>query len=214
MRPDDSANSGYFYPDIIKANDSIKFIANSTDVQYNNTEYTIGKQGSNSEYSTGFITLADAHGIKLTCYGHGGYIGDNTGMAITIIQRAVINNTITSSSGTAGTIKTTDEGNYNGDLSDGNILGSGTYGVANGKTVTYTITPKDGYRLKNVIVDGNSLTLPLETDEIETIDIDEGITGTLKNKGNGIYTFEFPANNADHYFIKNWLPEDLSSHIE
>ena len=224
VRPDSETNTGYFYPKVIGTNDVIKFIASSEnisqDIQNDNTEYTIAKQGSNSEFSTGFITLGDANGLKIKTYGQGGYVAVST-MATTILPEISIFHTITSSSGTGGTIKTTDEGNYNGDLSDGNILGSGTYGVANGKTVTYTITPKNGYRLKNVTVDGNTVNIPLGNNAIENISIAENITGKLTNKGNGVYTFEFPTNNADHtihvdwdadhYFIKNWIPKDTTS---
>lgn len=54
---------------------------------------------------------------------------------------------------TGGTIQTTHYGNHSGDLHDGgDVIGPSTIATAYGQDVVYTMTPKDGYTLKEVWV--------------------------------------------------------------
>ena len=191
------------------------------DIEKDGTQYyfyaankikSIGVSLNGSTYA-GFETIVDSsQGLK------GTYVA---GVAITNNGTAQVDNKllaggtdahrITSSTGTGGTIKTTSgdnnsASNPNGDLNDGTeILDSGTYTVPDGKSVIYTIAPRnDDYRLASVTVDRKDITLPTDVGSTQTVSLDGGKTGKLTYKGSGVYTFEFPENNADHDIHVHW----------
>ena len=169
-KPDGSGDSSeagqYFYPNVSRDGDKIKFIANA---HTPNSSPKPNVQGSNASYSSGFVTLADATGFKVTVTGHG---GNTAKMDTPAFNSKQIWHRYTSSTGSHGKIQTTSEGNYQGTLDDGGDIyqpdgtwnhdsswsGSGTPGtgqaathvVAEGKDVYYTLTPDIGYKLSSL----------------------------------------------------------------
>ena len=145
----------YFWPNVSLTDDNhIKFIANAVNLP--------NISGNDNSYNAGFVTLANApEGFKVTATGHG---TTAAGMNSLVFNSKQIWYRYTSSTGPHGKIETTSEGNYGGDLSDGgDVLGpTGYYDeskntrkkatsvVAEGKTVTYTMTPDIGYKLKTI----------------------------------------------------------------
>ena len=143
-----SSDKAHYYPQVIlDENGNVKFIGNAHS----------SSQGDDNTYSTGFVLMADAsNGLKITATGHGnvGYT-----MNTQLFSAKQIWYRYTHSSGPNGNIQTTSEGNYGGtldDASDGgtasNILDPGTYVVAEGKTVTYTMTPSNQYQIAKLQV--------------------------------------------------------------
>ena len=117
----------------------------------------------NSFYS-GFITVADnSTGIDLTYImgvafktkGDKLYYGVNNNLLFGTNAYQ-----IKATTGVGGTCETTVDGNPDGDLSDGSdIIDSDSdpqQSVPAGKYITYKMTPKPGYKLKNVIVKNGS----------------------------------------------------------
>lgn len=111
----------------------------------------------NSFYS-GFITLANntAGGINIKGWASAPTSGGVESYVLTGSQ--IVNHKVDASSDVGGTIFTTTTGNADGSLSGGTLLGYNEINkpfeisAATGQSVTYTMTPKGGYKLKNVWV--------------------------------------------------------------
>lgn len=149
----DYTKNYYYSHVIIDENGKPKFIGNSYQATYNSPKYG----GDDRSYNAGFVLLANAAaGITITSTGHGsGRQNMNTQAygGVRIWYR------YTSYSGPNGNIQTTSEGNYGGTLNDtsdsgvsSNILDPNTYVVPEGKTVTYTMTPNDGFQIARLEV--------------------------------------------------------------
>lgn len=120
-----------------------------------------GVDKDNTFYS-GFITLANntAGGINVKGYASAPTSGGVESYILTGSQ--IVNHKVDASSDVGGTIFTTTTGNADGSLSGGTLLGYNEINkpfeisAATGQSVTYTMTPKGGYKLKNVwIKDGD-----------------------------------------------------------
>ena len=234
----------YFYPSVSKTNDGkIKFISNRWLGTGGNPRY----EGHDDSYNAGFVTLADAEeGFVVTGTGHGHY-GD-------VMNSAVFNSKqiwyrYTSSTDKHGSINTTSDGNYNGELNDGgDILGPtnswalsdlsdprnynrSTAVVAEGKSVTYTMTPDIGYKLSKVYVATafNNEGVPTSYQEIKfntteavskmkkgdsvTIDTHDASqwSGSDPTKGEGTLTYN---QDGTYTFIFNHATDHEGIHVE
>ena len=196
----------YFWPNVSKdSKNKIRFISNA--VYNDNTDYS----GHDSSYNAGFVTLADAaQGITVTRTGHGGgtYEGNMNTPAFNSKQ---IWYRYTSSSGSYGTIQTTSEGNYTGQLNDGgDVLDPGTYVVTEGKTITYTMTPDVGYKLSTLKLNGsevkfnNASVSRMKKGDSLTETTAAGNTATLKYEENGTYTFKLEHAAKDERVDVTW----------
>lgn len=209
--PDDK----YKYTDVFKDGEQIVFRAKK-DVDPK------GDTDPGTVYS-GFTTVIDnRQGLGVTYWAS----GSASAKIRTWIFEGHTFYKLKSSTGTGGSIRTTTNGNKteDGDLSDGGaILDSTTIEVPGGKTVKYRISPRDGYWLEKVTVDGSNVTLPAEVGDETTIILNEGESGKerkgkLKKLNNGEYIFTFPDTVADHeihvdwggeyYFEKVWVDEE------
>lgn len=171
-------------------------------------------QANNGAYSSGFITTANAAaGISVTLTGHG---SKKYGMDTFIINGKTIWHRIRSITGPGGNIQTTTEANYGGTLDDGGqILGPGTYVVPDGKTVVYTMTPDEGYVLKELRINDEITGMPtivtgvadMAPGSTMTWPIGVNKNATIKKNEDGSYTCEFPYNNYDHTIMVTWIPE-------
>lgn len=111
----------------------------------------------NSFYS-GFITLANntAGGINIKGWASAPTSGGVESYVLTGSQ--IVNHKVDASSNVGGTIFTTTTGNADGKLSGGTLLGYDEINTpfelsaATGQSVTYTMTPKGGYKLSKVWV--------------------------------------------------------------
>ena len=116
---------------------------------------------------------------------------------------------IKATTGVGGDCETTVEGNPNNDLSDGSkILKSNEDAlqtVPGGKTVTYKMTPKPGYKLKSVIVKNGSTDVTGGT-EVEPTPV-KAEDGTIL-----YYTYTFKNINEDNSLHVEWEPCDY--HID
>ena len=186
------------------SNDSYKFIGNQT------ASPNLG--GNDNSYNAGFVTLADAAtGFKVTATGHG---SNDATMNSFVFNSKQIWYRYKSGSGKHGKIETTSEGNWGGKLSDrGNVLDGGdnpnasdatgtekpnVYVVAEGKTVTYTMTPDIGYKMKKLTVNNHPVSFngenvnKMKKGDSVTVTTAAGKDGVLTYDGDGIYTFVFP----------------------
>ncbi len=184
-------------------------------VRFVPTKADTANNDAGSFYS-GFATVANNGGadgglkISATSSGAIGYAVRTFFLAgVAPDGNPIVHNIVATRTG-GGSIQTTEHGNLNGDLADG----SGRLGpaaprteqvsvVPDGKTVVYTMTPGDGYRVKEITVDGNELGVEglnlASGASKDDIAIDTGIVNAkLKNVDGRTYTFEFPTNNADH----------------
>ena len=235
----------YFYPNVSLHNGNIKFIGNQVDA--NLSGVTGGLGGNDNSYNAGFVTLADAaDGFKVTATGHG---NAGAGMNSLVFNSKEIWYRYTSSTGSHGKIETTSEGNWGGKLEKLNendeILGpvgyyenntrkKATYVVAEGKTITYTMTPDIGYKLKSiklgktlnpdydstlpdsdpnseefmldeVLFDQNSVSSMKKGDSL-TVTTRAGHDGILTYEENGTYTFKYVyAESAERIHVE-WEP--------
>ena len=176
----------YFYPNVSLHNGNIKFIGNQVDA--NLSGVTGGLGGNDNSYNAGFVTLADAaKGFKVTASGHG---SAGASMNSYIFNSQQIWYRYTSTTGPNGNIQITADGNYNKQLTDGsNVLGPGTYVVAEGKTVTYTMTPDVGYKIKTLqIADKNGVmhTVKFDSADIEKMKKGDTVTWTTAAGDDGI----------------------------
>ncbi|MBP3816464.1 MAG: Cna B-type domain-containing protein [Firmicutes bacterium] len=200
----------YFWPNVSKdaTTGQIKFISNATP--------SLG--GNDNSYNAGFVVLADAsQGLTVTATGHGG--GNATGtMQSGVFVSKQIWYRYTSSTGDNGNIQITSEGNFNGKLDDGgDVLGQGTYVIAEGKTVKYTMTPDYGYKISTLQIakaDGTLETVTFNGDDVNKMKKGDqttwttaaGKTGTLKYELDGTYTFEYPYAEHDEKIHVEWEP--------
>ena len=145
-----SKKLSYYYAQVIEdANGNVKFIGN------NNNQLSLG--GNDKSYNAGFVVLANAKdGITVTSTGHA---SSRYGMNTQAWGGVQIWYRYTSWTGPGGNIQTTSEGNYNGTLDDtsdqevnSNILDAGVYVIPEGKDVTYTMAPNEGYQIKSLKV--------------------------------------------------------------
>lgn len=180
------------YHEVISA-DNLKFIGNALG------EPDVG--GNDNSYNSGFVTLADAAtGLRVTATGHG---NADKSMNSKFFNSKQIWYRYTSGSGPHGRIETTSEGNWGGNLDKGTVLDGGTlskpdtYVVAEGKTVTYTMTPDIGYKLSKLTVNGAEVKYDKEAvskmkkgDSVE-VETAAGNKGTLTYREDGTYTFVF-----------------------
>lgn len=140
----------FYYCQVIDRNGKPTFIGNGYGGLYG---------GDDPSYNSGFVLLVDAtEGISVTITGHGSAINFMNTQAY---GGAQIWYRYTSFSGPNGTIQTTSEGNYGGTLNDtsdsgvsSSILDPNTYVVPEGKTVTYTMTPNDGFQIAKLEIMG------------------------------------------------------------
>ena len=201
----------YFYPNVSIHNDNIKFISNSSN--------SPGLSGHDNSYSAGFVTLADAAtGFKVRGTGHGNSL---QGMNSAVFNSKQIWYRYTSSTGPNGNIQITSEGNFSGKLEDGgDILGPGTYVVAEGKTVTYTMTPDYGYKIRELKLNGNEVLFDTKKvskmkkgDSLETTTA-AGNKATLVYDYDGTYSFKFEYANKDEAVHVEWEPTtaDILAH--
>ena len=200
---DTNRKKSHFWPQIIQdSSGHTRFIANSQ---------ASGVQAADDMYASGFVTLANANaGLTVTATGHGSAarMYTNSFSSKTIWYRYI------SQSGLHGNIQTTSEGNFGGSLNDTSDSGAashkldpGTYVVAEGKTITYSLMPEEKYqiaklRIKNA---GGSLQeikyngKPLHTMQAgDTVRFSDaaGKTCTLTALTDGKFTMELPS--AEH----------------
>lgn len=145
----------------------------------------------NNSFYSGFITLANntAGGIKAKGWGSA---QGSAGMESYILTGSqIVNHKVDSSSNVGGTIFTTTTGNSDGKLSGGTLLGYDEINkpfelsAATGQSVTYTMTPKGGYKLKKVWVkdtDTDVMTIVNNAkDSINKNDFDSNNDGELND---------------------------------
>lgn len=164
-------NTCYYYPEVILENGKVKFISNAYGNNDGKAKDKDGKpidnlkglparsQAHDQAYCSGFVLLVNAKdGLSITASGHGGT--GNSGMNTQIYSATQIWYRYTHSTGPNGEIFTTSEGNHGGTLDDksdsgaaSNKLEPNTYVVAEGKTVTYTMTPNPGFHIAKLQVE-------------------------------------------------------------
>ena len=199
---------------------------------YNGNTYFYGNQsphdGDNSYY-TGFLTVADnTNGITATYImgisrnpsaSTGKIIdGKNQGVDYDINNNILAGHTkdgtslihqIKATTGVGGDCETTVAGNPKNDLSDGStILKSNKdalQAVPTGKTMTYKMTPKPGYKLKKVTVNNGSIDYT-GGQEVEPTPV-KAEDGTIL-----YYTYTFENINEDKSLHVEWEPCDY--HID
>lgn len=147
---------------------------------------------ANGSFYSGFLSVVNnVHGIDLTVWNSG---GSNMQMKTFLLVGVDLDNQpiwprVTSSTGRGGNIQTTAAGNPNGDLSDeSNVLDPGTVTVPNGKAVTYKMTPRKGYRLEKVTVDG----VDVEPEKV------------IAENGSVYYVYTINVENEDHEIEVSW----------
>ena len=251
VEPEDpSANEtgrSYYHPQTINENGNTRFIGNSSSyVRYGGKNDPSNQQqgGNDKTYSTGFVTLAGAgNGMTLTAYGHG---SQNATMNTQLFSAAQIWYRYTSSSGAHGKIQTTSEGNYGGRLDDGGRIlePDGAYDldaqspkknrntnvVTEGKTVTYTMTPDIGYKLRRVMIatEFDTEHTPTKYEEVKfdnesvnkmkkgdtvTWTTASGRDGILKYEEDGTYTFIFNHAEAHEGIHVDWEPTTADLYV-
>ena len=209
----------YFWPNVSKTDEgNIKFISNGLNSP------SLG--GHDASYSAGFVTLADAaKGFKVTATGHG---SQAQSMNSLVFNSKQIWYRYVSGSGKHGRIETTSEGNWGGKLNDGGTVLDGgenphaegatgdekpnTYVIAEGKTVTYTMTPDIGYKLKKLTVNGEEVEYDgdavskMKKGDTVTVTTAAGHAGVLKYEEDGTYTFKFVYAEHDEEIFVEWEP--------
>lgn len=142
----------------------------------------------NSFYS-GFITLANntAGGINIKGWASAPTSGGVESYVLTGSQ--IVNHKVDASSNVGGTIFTTTTGNADGKLSGGTLLGYDEINkpfelsAATGQSVTYTMTPKGGYKLSKVWVKDTDIDIMSIVNNakatVNESDFDENNDGTI-----------------------------------
>ena len=217
----------YFWPNVAETDNGIKFISNAR----NASGVDIG--GNDNSYNAGFVTLADAAtGFKVTATGHG---NSRQGMNSLVFNSKQIWYRYTDSSGPHGKIQTTSEGNWGGKLNDGGEVltpegpynydaetpkkNRATYVIAEGKTVTYTMTPDIGYKASRVLINGDEVLInsepvsSMKKGDSVTVTTAAGKEGTLKYEEDGTYTFIFPYALHDEDIHVDWEPTTADLYI-
>lgn len=146
-----------------------------------------------SSYQSGIATRGRTHGTTMKVWS-----GGANGVLELYLLPGGITHSIQSSSTTDGRIDTNPDGTVMTSVSEAMTKAgySGTYDildVPNGKAVTYTMTPKDGFILNTLTVDGNDRT----ADAVAVTDADGKIL---------YYTYSFPADSANHTIHVTWQP--------
>lgn len=174
-----------------------------------------------NDFYTGFATLANntAGGINFRYWGASGNkakpAGSGTVLSYVLAGTQRINHKLDSSSDVGGTIYTTTTGNSDGSLSGGNLMGNNLINTphqistATGQNVTYTMTPKGGYKLKGVYIKSGDI------DVLEQVNNNNGSTysipiSSLTDKGKGIYTYTFTNIKEDNSIHVEWEKTDLT----
>jgi hypothetical protein len=147
---------------------------------------------ANGSFYSGFLSVVNnVHGIDLRVWNSG---GGNMQMKTFLLVGVDLNNQpiwhrVTSATNRGGNIQTTAAGTPNGDLSDeSNVLGPGTVVVPNGKAVTYKMTPRTGYRLEKVTVDG----------------VDVEPERRIAENGSDYYVYTINVEEEDHEIEVSW----------
>ena len=177
------------------------------------TDEESGGKDNNTFYS-GFVTLIDNTngGLSLKYYGSSGAKGGGMETYILAGSQPInhelksttktykVDGTVESDGAKGGTIQTTNLGNHAGNLSSGTVIGPTTITTATGQTIVYTMTPKEGYKLKEVKVG------------TKTLDYTTGSTVTptgVDTNSDGIYdyyTYKFTEINSDNAIHVEWEP--------
>lgn len=202
----------YYFPQIIEESGKTKFISNAS----------LGTQSNDGLYSSGFVTLANAFsGFTVTSYGHS--YGSGGSMNAQAYGARPIWYQYISRTGEHGNIQTTTEGNHGGTLSDSGDnaasikLDQGSYVVAEGKTVTYTMTPDDKYQISTLKVrNKNGVLQEIKFGDDPLHKMTEGQTVTFRDaannlvtltaKANGVFTLTMPYAKADEEVRVTWEP--------
>ncbi|MBE6041557.1 MAG: Cna B-type domain-containing protein, partial [Clostridiales bacterium] len=198
----------FYWANVSKGNDGvIKFISNAV----NNVDPQLG--GHDASYNAGFVTLADAaNGFRVTATGHGSSANK---MNSPVFNSKQIWYRYISGSGPHGKIETTSEGNWGGKLNDGgSVLDGGssekpnTYVIAEGKTVTYTMTPDTGYKIRKLTVNKDPVkdVNKMKKGDTITVTTAAGHDGILKYEEDGTYTFKFVYAKKDEEIFVEWEP--------
>ena len=214
---------GSAYHEVISA-DNLKFIGNAVKTS------GVDVGGNDNSYNSGFVTLADAAtGLRVTATGHG---NNEYFMNSKFFNSKQIWYRYTSGSGPHGRIETTSEGNWGGKLNDGGTILDGgdnphaedasgneksnSYVIAEGKTVTYTMTPDTGYKIKKLRINGEYVQYhigdnlyhvsAMKKGDSMTVTTKAGKEGKLKYEEDGTYTFIFPYALHDEEIFVEWEP--------
>lgn len=180
-------------------------------------------QGRDQDFYTGFATLANnsAGGIKFRMWATtdnnikniNGVYKSGTVESTIMAGSVPVNHKAAASSDEGGTIFTTTTGNADGKLTGGDLLGTDkinspyTISVATGQSVTYTMTPKLGYRIKNVWV---------KPDDINVIQekIDQYKIPNCADNQNGGNCYEYQPDDGTYTYTFSKITQDKSIHVE
>ena len=206
-------------------------------VGYDNGSYRVSSGPTGDvdpgTFNTGFLALIQNGEFKTTVTGSG---GTNGGSVITYVMAGSEYNyrlrhstetlkpdgTSEADGTKGGTIRTTREGNHNGELNDGQIIEPSMIASAVGQTIVYTFTPEPGYALNAVYVwnDTDKTTLDFPSiDSMKTltkIREGDGSNNTFvahDDNHDGIvdrYTYSFVAINEDNAIHVVWVKTSLS----
>ena len=171
----------------------------------NNRPILVGRGvGNNNTYLNGFATVVNAKsGFQFVFRAAGGW--NPSSGSQTINNRLYPDQALfklVSKSYEGGSIKTTSQGNRQGDLTPGDeVLDEGTLYVMRGKEFTYTMTPEYGYILDKVEVDDEKL-------ESGNPDLANFETHH-KSNGDVYYTYAFKNITQDHKIEVYWKPITL-----
>lgn len=122
-----------------------------------------GQSNDGSTFNSGFLALVQNGQFNLRVRSSA---GNGTGSLFTVVMSGGDYNyrlrhsteTLKPGGGSetdgtkGGTIRTTREGNHNGELNDGEIINPSMIATAVGQTIVYTFTPQPGYALKDVYI--------------------------------------------------------------
>ena len=220
ISPNDKAGDG--------SQEALKYEQIPNDGYVRPTPNTDGKTGNRSEdFYTGFATLANntAGGVNFrmwsTSPSPAKETGGHTTKSYILCGPTQVNHYIKGSSGEGGTIYTTSTGNANGLLNTGDLMGTDNidtpYSIssATGQSVTYTMMPRLGYRLKAVYVKTDALDVMDDYKAAETAGDLSAVaaykaadTDIKAVSGGYTYTFDQGAGNRSIHVV--WEPSELA----
>jgi hypothetical protein len=220
ISPSDPAGDG--------SQESTKISSINRDGYNRPTPNTAGSSGERSEdFYTGFATLANntEGGVNFrmwsTAPSPAAEWGGNTTRSYILCGPSPVNHYIKGSSGEGGTIYTTSTGNANGLLNTGDLMGTDNidtpYSIssATGQSVTYTMMPRLGYRLKAVYVKTGALDVMDDYKAAETAGDLSAVaaykpadTDIKAVSGGYTYTFDQGAGNRSIHVV--WEPSELA----